>query len=125
MPATYHVYILQNCQGKFYVGLSDNVARRIEQHNAGKSRWTKGPGPWSIVWQSGMLSLRREEIRTLAQKTKRRRWILSANWSAETLKAAPRHGGAAPATKSMSSIWKRLAAAYSVDELYARYPTKI
>jgi len=26
MPATYRVYILQNCEGGFYVGLSDDVA---------------------------------------------------------------------------------------------------
>src|SRR5260370_1093673 len=41
MPATYRVYVLQNREGKFYVGLSDDVARRIEQHNSGSSRWTK------------------------------------------------------------------------------------
>src|SRR6266542_2940094 len=57
MPATYRVYVLQNREGKFYVGLSDDVARRIEQHNSGSSRWTKGKGPWKLVWQSEYLSL--------------------------------------------------------------------
>jgi hypothetical protein len=40
----YRVYIIQNREGKFYIGLSDDVARRIEQHNTGQSRWTKGRG---------------------------------------------------------------------------------
>jgi predicted GIY-YIG superfamily endonuclease len=57
MPATYRVYILQNYEGRFYVGLSDDVAHRVQQHNAGQSRWTKGRGPWTVVWQSEELSL--------------------------------------------------------------------
>jgi len=40
MPATCRVYVLQNRSSKFYIGLSDDVARRIEQHNVGVSRWT-------------------------------------------------------------------------------------
>ena len=57
MPATYRVYILRNCGGNFYVGLSDDVLRRVKQHNTGQSRWTKGRGPWAIAWQSEELSL--------------------------------------------------------------------
>jgi predicted GIY-YIG superfamily endonuclease len=71
MPATYRVYVLRNTRGTFYVGLSDNVARRAEQHNAGESRWTKGRGPWMIVWQSGELSL--SEARKLEKRLKRQK----------------------------------------------------
>jgi predicted GIY-YIG superfamily endonuclease len=52
MPAAYRVYILQNHAGKFYIGLSNDVARRVAQHNTGQSRWTEGQGHWTIVWQS-------------------------------------------------------------------------
>ncbi len=52
MPATYRVYTLQNRAGKFYIGLTDDAGHRFEQHNAGESRWTKGRGPWAIVWLS-------------------------------------------------------------------------
>ncbi len=69
MPATYRVYVLQNREGKFYVGLSDDVARRIEQHNSGSSRWTKGKGPWKLVWQSEYLSL--TDARKLENRLKR------------------------------------------------------
>jgi putative endonuclease len=69
MPAIYRVYILRNCAGSFYVGLSDDVARRVDQHNAGQSRWTKGRGPWAIVWQSEALSL--SDARKLENRLKR------------------------------------------------------
>jgi putative endonuclease len=57
MLTIYRVYVLQNDQSKFYIGLSDNVTRRVAQHNSGQSRWTKERGPWTIVWQSEVLSL--------------------------------------------------------------------
>ena len=53
----YRVYVIRNREGKFYIGLSDDVARRVQQYNAGQSRWTKGRGPWTIVWQSEESSL--------------------------------------------------------------------
>src|SRR5207302_1437946 len=34
------VYVIQNREEQFYVGLSEDVARRVEQHNTGQSRWT-------------------------------------------------------------------------------------
>jgi putative endonuclease len=56
-PAVYRVYVLQNREEKFYIGLSDDVAGRINQHNSGTSRWTKGKGPWLLRWQSQDLPL--------------------------------------------------------------------
>src|SRR6266700_8250423 len=69
MPATYRVYILQNSEGSFYIGLSDDVAHRVEQHNTGQSRWTKGRGPWTIVRPSEELSL--THARKLENRLKR------------------------------------------------------
>ena len=65
----YRVYVIQNRPGKFYIGLTDNVARRLQQHNSGESRWTKGRGPWVIVWHSEELSL--SEARKLENGLKR------------------------------------------------------
>ncbi len=53
----YRVYVIQNREGKFYIGLSDDVGRRIDQHNVGDSRWTRGKGPWTLLWQSGDMNL--------------------------------------------------------------------
>ena len=38
MSAGCRVYVLQNSEGRFYIGITDDVARRIGQHNAGESR---------------------------------------------------------------------------------------
>ncbi len=53
----YRVDVIQNREGKFYIGLSDNVGRRINQHNTGDSRWTRGKGPWTLIWQSEEMNL--------------------------------------------------------------------
>jgi len=63
------VYVIQSREGRFYIGLSDDVVRRVKQHNRGQSRWTKGRGPWKIVWQSEELSL--TDARKLENRLKR------------------------------------------------------
>jgi putative endonuclease len=71
MRAAYRVYILENREGKFDIGVSDDVTRRLEQHNTGQSRWIKRRGPWVIVWQSDELSL--SEARKLENRLKRQK----------------------------------------------------
>jgi putative endonuclease len=43
----YYVYILQSLKtGKLYIGHTDNLARRVEEHNSGwgsKYTWQNGP----------------------------------------------------------------------------------
>jgi len=57
MPAAYRVYVLENRDGRFYVGVTDDVVRRVGQHNSGGSKWTRGKGPWRLAWQSEPMSL--------------------------------------------------------------------
>ena len=54
---TYRVYVVQNREGKFYIGLSEDVGRRIDQHNRGDSKWTREKGPWTLRWQSAEMNL--------------------------------------------------------------------
>jgi putative endonuclease len=53
----YRVYVIRNRDRKFYIGLSDEVERRIDQHNVGESTWTSGKGPWNLIWQSEEMNL--------------------------------------------------------------------
>ena len=53
----YWVYVLRNPAGKFYIGLTEDVARRLTDHNTGRSKWTKKFGPWELVWQRGPMTL--------------------------------------------------------------------
>jgi putative endonuclease len=71
MPQTYRVYVLQNAEGRFYVGLSDDVPRRINQHNSGVSRWTRGKGPWKLAWESEWINL--SDARKLEKELKRQK----------------------------------------------------
>ena len=56
MP-TYRVYVLRNFSGLRYIGLSEDVERRLTQHNAGASQWTSARGSWQLIWQSEPMGL--------------------------------------------------------------------
>jgi len=65
----YCVYVLRNEEGRHYIGLSEDPGRRLLQHNAGLSKWTRPHRPWKMVWQKGPLSL--GEARKLENQLKR------------------------------------------------------
>ncbi len=64
----YSVYVLRNERGQHYIGLSEDAAKRLEQHNTGESKWTKGRGPWSLCWIREGLTL--SEARKLENELK-------------------------------------------------------
>ena len=57
----YHVYILDNQKGRFYVGHTDNLDRRLKRHNRPEEqkdlrKHTHKHGPWKMVWSEEHLS---------------------------------------------------------------------
>jgi len=45
-----YVYILYSTSlGKFYVGSTDNIERRIDQHNSGRSNFSSKGIPWKLI----------------------------------------------------------------------------
>ena len=45
------VYAIQSLKdGRIYVGMSENVNKRIEQHNNGLTFSTKGFRPWNLIY---------------------------------------------------------------------------
>ncbi len=47
----YTVYaILSLKDGRIYVGFSSNIERRINEHNSGKTKSTKGFRPWKLFF---------------------------------------------------------------------------
>ena len=47
----YYVYILVDEKNKTYVGLTTNVAKRLDEHNQGLSQYTKrSAGMWRLKW---------------------------------------------------------------------------
>ena len=46
----YYVYLLESVSnGRYYIGQTQNLERRLEYHNRGKCKYTKGKGPWKIL----------------------------------------------------------------------------
>lgn len=70
-PTTYRVYTLLNPERRRYIGITDDVERRLTQHNQGVSNWTRGRGPWLVEWISTPRSL--GEARTLENIMKRQK----------------------------------------------------
>ncbi|HXV26557.1 MAG TPA: GIY-YIG nuclease family protein [Candidatus Paceibacterota bacterium] len=49
-----YVYVLRSVKSKtLYVGSTDNVARRIREHNEGFSKFTRRHVPWQCVYLEG------------------------------------------------------------------------
>jgi len=48
----YFVYVLWSETGRrFYIGITEDVHYRLEQHNSGQSRWTARYAPWLVVFE--------------------------------------------------------------------------
>ena len=69
----WRVYVIQNLEGKFYVGMSEDVAKRVAQHNEGTSNWTKNRGPWLLRWTSEAMSI--TDARKLENELKRQKGV--------------------------------------------------
>ncbi|MCB9175025.1 MAG: GIY-YIG nuclease family protein [Flavobacteriales bacterium] len=66
----FYVYILQsNVDGRFYIGQTGNVVKRLYDHNNGKSTYTSKFLPWNLVWFICVES--RSEAYILEQKIKK------------------------------------------------------
>lgn len=47
----YFVYILQSkVDASFYIGYTENLERRVQQHNNGESAYTSRKMPWDVVY---------------------------------------------------------------------------
>ena len=74
--ATWVVYIMRCVDGSLYTGISNDLPRRLEQHNAGTaSRYTRSRLPVVLVYQepqaSRSLALKRElTIKALTRHAK-------------------------------------------------------
>jgi putative endonuclease len=59
----FHLYILRSeASGRFYIGQTKDLARRIDYHNANYSKSLKNRGPWRLV-HSEQFATRGEAVR--------------------------------------------------------------
>ena len=58
----FYVYVLRSeLDGRLYKGLTDNLVKRVKQHNNGENKSTKGFLPWTLVHHEAFIT--REEAR--------------------------------------------------------------
>ncbi|TSA44493.1 GIY-YIG nuclease family protein [bacterium] len=78
----YYVYVIKSLEyGTRYVGSSDNILRRVSEHNLGKCRYTSGRKPWKLVYK--------EKFETRSEAMKRERFLKSGQgrkWLDDNLK---------------------------------------
>ena len=64
----FHVYVLRSLStGRFYVGHTENLARRISEHNKNRTTSIKNRGPWAFFYS--------EEYATRSEASRREREI--------------------------------------------------
>ena len=72
----YYIYILKCKDGTLYTGITNDLERRMAEHEAGRgAKYTKGRGPLQLVYQEicgdrGTASKREIEIKSLDRKSK-------------------------------------------------------
>lgn len=72
----WYLYILRCGDGSLYTGITDDVARRLSAHRAGKgAKYTRGRGPLELVYQEELEdkshALRRElEVKAMKRSEK-------------------------------------------------------
>ncbi len=75
------MYIVENPQGIYYVGATEDLERRLSEHNRGQSNFTRGRGPWSLVYEESFPSFMEAHRRELAIKRKKRKsyieWLIA------------------------------------------------
>ncbi len=62
-----HLYILQNDAGRFYVGSTENLEKRVQHHEGGHTPSTKRLGKVRLVFA--------QEYSTLTEARKIERWL--------------------------------------------------
>ncbi len=78
------LYILQSeTSGRFYVGSTDDLERRMSEHLRGHTPSTRGRGPWKLVYKEEFVTLleaRRRELEIKRWKSSRMiRALMSAS----------------------------------------------
>ena len=69
MKMSFTVYILRSEEGKYYIGHTNNIERRLTEHRNGISTWSRKYKGWKL--------LRKEEYETRSEAMKREKYLKS------------------------------------------------
>ena len=50
-PVMYYTYVLQSLTSDiFYIGQTNNLEDRLNRHNQNRNKYTRGKGPWKMIY---------------------------------------------------------------------------
>jgi putative endonuclease len=58
----YYLYIIESDNGRHYIGITENIEKRLESHNLGLSKWTKRYKDWKLLY--------REKVKNITEARK-------------------------------------------------------
>jgi predicted GIY-YIG superfamily endonuclease len=68
----YFVYIIKSAEGHYYTGMTEDLERRLSEHNnKSKSFWTKRGSNWEVIYS--------EEFESRQEAMKRELWMKSGH----------------------------------------------
>lgn len=81
-PSMYIVYVLKSIKHfRFYVGFTSNVEKRVKDHNAGRTKSTKGYRPWELIFTENFLTRNEARIREKELKSGAGKEFIKQYWS--------------------------------------------
>ena len=72
------VYVLKSISSDiFYTGMTEDLERRLSEHNAGKSKFTSGHRPWVVMYSETQPDWKSARIREKYLKTTTgKKWLM-------------------------------------------------
>lgn len=65
----FYNYVLQNKNGKLYIGYTTDLKKRLEEHNQGRVEATKPYRPWYLIYYEACLNIKDAKRREKYLKT--------------------------------------------------------
>jgi len=60
----FYLYIIQSIKdGSYYIGSTESIVKRLNEHNFGNTRYTKNKRPWKLVYQDEYMTRSEAVIR--------------------------------------------------------------
>ena len=73
------VYIIESLKdGTYYVGSTQDIGKRLERHNQGRSTYTKVKKPWKLVFSEEHIDRSRAIIREKEIKSRKSKSYIDA-----------------------------------------------
>ncbi|MBI1978153.1 MAG: GIY-YIG nuclease family protein [Candidatus Omnitrophica bacterium] len=82
------VYLLRSSKGRFYLGWTTDIKRRLGEHNSGGSLYTRSRGPWELVSYEAFSSIEDAKERERTVKKNPRMFKLLKKRALATLRVS-------------------------------------